>query len=203
VVGVSIGPNATTVPEARTADYLELLDRFAPLADYLALNVSSPNTPGLRSLETARELERLLGALIPRRDWWRRRLDRPVPVLVKLSPDLDDPEAVVRVVEARQADGIIMGNTTTARPEGIGDAVPGGLSGAPLAGGARAALRRIVAATRLPIVASGGVMHAGDVRDRLEAGAALVQMYTGLVYAGPGLVRSTLRHLDAEGVGRT
>lgn len=195
VIGVSIGPNADTPVERRVGDYLELLDRFAPRADYLALNVSSPNTPGLRSLESAAGLRELLEAFVSRRDRWSARLDRVVPVVVKLSPDLGDPEPVVRTVEEAGCDGIVMGNTTITRPDGIGAGLPGGLSGAPLGSLARARLRQIRGLTRLPVVASGGIVEPDDALGRLASGAVLVQLYTGLVYEGPALVRRILAAL--------
>ncbi|MEX0825252.1 MAG: quinone-dependent dihydroorotate dehydrogenase [Acidimicrobiia bacterium] len=189
VVGVSIGPNADTPPDQRIADYLTLVDRFSPLADYLAVNVSSPNTPGLRDLES--DLAELLGPIVGRRDEWARRLGRRLPLLVKLSPDSEEFETAIGAAESTGVDGFVVGNTTTARP-GIVDSPDGGLSGSPLAPIALDRLRRAVAATSLPIVASGGVMSPDDVRDRLEAGAVLVQMYTGLVYSGPRLLRDSL-----------
>jgi len=185
VVGVSIGPNAFTPPERRLDDYLSLVQSFADLADYLAVNVSSPNTAGLRQLQ-GETLESLLAAIVAARDAAGGR--RP-PILVKLSPDLDDIVASVRAVESARADGIIVGNTTTTRPGFEGPAAPGGLSGAPLAPLARRALTTVRAATRLPVIACGGIMGAGDAADRLAAGATLVQVYTGLVYRGPRLVR--------------
>jgi dihydroorotate dehydrogenase len=195
VVGVSIGPNADTPADQRTADYLTLVDRFSPLADYLAVNVSSPNTPGLRDLEG--DLAALLGPIIRRRDEWAVRLGRRLPLLVKLSPDSEEFEAAIRAAESTGVDGFVVGNTTTARP-GIHDSPAGGLSGSPLGPIALDRLRRAVAATPLPVVASGGVMSQVDVRDRLEAGAALVQMYTGLVYAGPRLLRRSLAALRPD-----
>lgn len=195
ILGVSIGPNAATPPPDRVGDYLFLIDRFAPLADYLAVNVSSPNTPGLRDLE--RELAALLGPLLARRDEWAQRLGRPLPLVVKLSPDSDDLEGAIRAAEMAGVDGFIVGNTTVSRP-GITDAPEGGLSGRPLGPIALDCLRRAVAATRLPVVASGGVMTPDDVTERLAAGATLVQMYTGLVYAGPRLLRDSLRSLRGE-----
>lgn len=191
VVGVSIGPNADTAAEERTGDYLFLIDRFAPIADYLAINVSSPNTPGLRDLERA--LPGLLEPLVDRRDEWARRLGRPVPLLVKLSPDLDDLEGAVHAAEGAGVAGLVIGNTTTQRP-GIEDSAPGGLSGSPLGPIALNRLCQVLACTGLPVVASGGIMTPEDVRERLAAGASLVQLYTGLVYEGPRLLR---RSLDA------
>jgi len=192
VLGVSIGPNADTPADARVDDYLRLIDRFAPLADYLAVNVSSPNTPGLRALEGS--LATLLRPLAERRDDWVGRLGRSLPLLVKLSPDSDALEGSIRDAESAGADGFIVGNTTTARP-GFADSLPGGLSGVPLGPIALDRLRRAVITTHLPVIASGGVMTPDDVMERLAAGAALVQLYTGLVYAGPGLLKRSLEKL--------
>jgi len=197
VLGVSIGPNADTLPERRVDDYLTLVDRFAALADYLAVNVSSPNTPGLRDLEAVATIGGLLHPVVVRRDEWADRLRRRVPILVKLSPDATDFESVVAAVESAGVDGIIIGNTTTARP-GIEDSPPGGLSGGPLGLIALDRLRRAVAVSGLPVIASGGVLTPQDVAARLVAGATLVQLYTGLVYSGPGLVRQSLRRLAGE-----
>jgi dihydroorotate dehydrogenase len=185
VLGVSIGPNADTPPEDRPADYLALVDRFSGVADYLAVNVSSPNTAGLRSLqgEALEPLLRLVTARAGR-----------TPVLVKLSPDLDDIAAVAEVAGRARASGLIVGNTTTTRP-GIAGEAQGGLSGAPLG---ELALRRLVeavAGTRLPVIASGGIMSLEDAAARIDAGAVLVQVYTGLVYGGPRLVRRMARLL--------
>lgn len=184
VVGVSIGPNATTPPEKRIADYLMLVDRFRDLADYLAVNVSSPNTAGLRDLEGA-PLAELLSAVKDRA--------AKTPVLVKLSPDLEDPEAAVAAAVRSGVDGVIIGNTTLSRPGFTGETPPGGLSGAPLAPLAMDRLARVLAASSLPVIACGGVMRAADAAQRLAAGAVLVQLYTGLVYAGPSLVREINR----------
>ncbi|HSM01517.1 MAG TPA: quinone-dependent dihydroorotate dehydrogenase [Acidimicrobiia bacterium] len=192
VLGVSIGPNSDTAHEDRGADYLALIDRFAPLADYLAVNVSSPNTPGLRDLEHV--LDDLLSPLVARRDEWAERLGRGVPLLVKLSPDLEALETAIAVAADEGVDGVIVGNTTLQRP-GVDEVPEGGLSGAPLA---RLAMERLHRANTgsLPVVASGGVMTPEDVVARLDAGAALVQLYTGLVYSGPRLVRLSLKALS-------
>ena len=189
VVGVSIGPNAFTPPERRLDDYLSLVESFAEVADYLAVNVSSPNTAGLRQLQ-GETLESVLAAIVAARN---AAGGRHPPILVKLSPDLGDIVSAVRAVETSRADGIIVGNTTTTRPGFDGPAAPGGLSGAPLAPLARDALTAVRAATRLPVIACGGIMSAADARDRLAAGATLVQVYTGLVYRGPGLVKEIAR----------
>jgi dihydroorotate dehydrogenase len=187
VLGVSIGPNADTPPDRRVEDYLTLVDRFAGPADYLAVNVSSPNTAGLRDLQ-GEALEPLLRAVVD-------RAAGEAPVLVKLSPDLPDVAPVVAAAERAGVHGIITSNTTVTRPLVEADPGPGGLSGAPLAELARRSLEAVLRATRLPVIACGGVMTPADAQERLDAGAALVQIYTGLVYAGPRLVRHIVRTL--------
>lgn len=186
-VGVSIGKSKVTPVEEATADYLESMAALAGLADYLAVNVSSPNTPGLRSLQDAGPLRELLTAVVAAAD---------VPVLVKLAPDLTDPaleEAVGVAVEAG-ASGLVATNTTLARDglaaqdraRAAGES--GGLSGAPLTIRAREVVRRVRSLTDLPLVGVGGVMTGADAAALLDAGADLVQVYTGVVYAGPALV---------------
>jgi dihydroorotate dehydrogenase len=190
VVGVSIGPNADTPPQRRLDDYLALVDRLAPVADYLVVNVSSPNTQGLRDLERPEALGALVSGVARRLP--QASPGRRVPLLVKLSPDLGDVAPVVDAAVDAGADGLIVGNTTTRR-DGAAAGIPsGGLSGEPLAPAAVAALREVLAATDLPVIACGGVMTAGDVEERLTMGARLVQVYTGLVYRGPRLVHEVL-----------
>lgn len=187
VIGVSIGPNGFSDPDQAAADYETLVTRFAPLADYLAVNVSSPNTKGLRSLEMAESLAPVLGRISAARDAAERR----VPVAVKLSPDIDPSvlDGVVGAIEAAGLDGVVVTNTTTQRPGGVGGSETGGLSGSPLRELALGVLERVRTLTGLPLIASGGIMTADDARRRLDAGAALVQVYTGFVYRGPRLVR--------------
>lgn len=187
VIGVSIGPNGFSDGEQAAADYETLVGRFAPLADYLAVNVSSPNTKGLRSLEMAEALAPVLGRVASARDAMERR----VPVAVKLSPDIDATllAGVIGAVEDAGLDGIVVTNTTTRRPGGVGEDETGGLSGAPLRDIALDVLERVRSLTDLPLIASGGIMTPDDARRRLDAGAALVQLYTGFVYRGPRLVR--------------
>jgi dihydroorotate dehydrogenase len=198
ILGVSMGPNADTPPRRRGDDYLALVDRFAPLTDYLALNVSSPNTEGLRALESADRLGHLLGPVVTRCREWRERLGHPLPLLVKLSPDLDDPAASIRAAEDAGADGIVIANTTTSRPGGVGEDLDGGLSGAPLGPLAEARLRTALETTALPVVASGGITRPEEAAARLAAGAALVQIYSGLAFEGPGLVGAILDRLAAD-----
>ena len=197
IVGVNVGKNKDTPNERAVDDYLAAIDALHPWADYLVVNLSSPNTPGLRALQERGPLERLLGACVDR----ARPLGKPL--LVKLAPDLA-PEALdeaVDVAVACGAAGVIATNTTIQRPGDVashpraGEA--GGLSGAPLAPLALAALRRAHAraAGRIPIVGVGGIMDARDAYERIRAGAALVQVYTGLIYAGPALPRRVLEEL--------
>ncbi len=201
VLGVNIGKNKDTPLEQAARDYLDLFATFAPLAGYLAVNVSSPNTPGLRSLQTRRALEGLLGPLAAAREEYARLAGRHVPLLVKLAPDLDEAglDGALEAILACGMDGVIQGNTTLQRP-GLHSSFArqeGGLSGRPLEALALASLRRTIACLdgRLPVVASGGILDPVGARLRLEAGAVLVQLYTGLIYRGPGLVREVLEEL--------
>jgi dihydroorotate dehydrogenase len=194
VMGVNIGKNKDT-PDAEAArDYVSLVETFAPLADYLAVNVSSPNTPGLRRLQDRDALEAILAPV----DAARRGSGRRLPILVKLAPDLDDAglDGALEAALGCGMDGIIAANTTVRR-DGLRSLLAGetgGLSGAPLAALSQEFLAKVVRRLdgRLPVIASGGVMDAAGARARLDAGAALVQLYTGLIYAGPGLVKNIL-----------
>jgi dihydroorotate dehydrogenase len=192
-VGVNVGKNKTTPNEDAAADYLACIDRLHPFADYLVVNISSPNTPGLRQLQERSQLDALLRACVAR----LRERAPGKPLLVKLAPDLSPTaldEAVDVAVEAGVS-GIIATNTTLSRA-GVEPhpraTEAGGLSGAPLEPLATSVVRRCYAraAGRVPIVGCGGVMSAEDAYAKIRAGAALVQVYTGLVYGGPGFVRS-------------
>jgi len=205
VLGVNIGKNKDTLLEGATGDYLSLLRTFAPLGDYLAINVSSPNTPGLRSLQTRQALEGLLAPLDAARREEAGRLGKPLPLLVKLAPDLasDELDGALEAIVATGIDGVIVSNTTLRR-EGLRSplaAESGGLSGAPLRRLTTAMVREVVRRTGgvLPVVASGGVMSPADAREKLDAGATLVQLYTGLIYAGPGLVKRVLEGATEDG----
>jgi len=207
VVGINIGKQRETPVERAVEDYLELLEIFAPLADYLTVNVSSPNTPGLRRLETGEELGKLLAPLARRRDdlaigdGSTTAKSRRVPLLVKLSPDLapDDLDAAVDAALAAGIDGIVATNTTLSRAGAVsphaGEA--GGLSGALLTAPSTAALARVAQRVtgRAAVVGAGGVLGGADAAAKRAAGADLVQLYTGLVYRGPGLVREAARAL--------
>lgn len=187
-VGVSIGKNKDTPVERAVDDYLTCVGVLDGLADYLAVNVSSPNTPGLRSLQDAQPLGELLRAVVGAAG--------STPVLVKLAPDLSDPalDQALDVALASGVCGIIAVNTTLDRStvapgeSAMAQAEAGGLSGAPLTGRAREVVRRVRARTDLPVIGVGGVMSGSDAAALVRAGADLVQVYSGLVYAGPTLV---------------
>jgi dihydroorotate dehydrogenase len=194
ILGVNLGKNKDTPLEEAACDYLSLMHTFASLADYLTINVSSPNTVGLRRLQGRQMLEDLLGAIAKERP----SLIKKIPILVKLAPDLDEAELedALQVILDSGMDGIVATNTTLFRP-GLRSAKAvesGGLSGAPLQELSLAMLKKIVkkVGERIPVVSAGGVMRPEDAQLRLQAGASLVQIYTGLVYAGPGLVKKML-----------
>jgi dihydroorotate dehydrogenase len=211
-VGVNIGKSKLTPLEDAKRDYVASLDRLWPYADYIAVNVSSPNTPGLRELQESVALGGILEDLV---DLNRSKANltgsRRRPILVKVAPDLTDEQfdAAIDLVQAVGVHGVIVCNTTLARdalrsPTDLIEE-PGGLSGAPLAGRSLAMLRRAVArAPGLPIISVGGISDADGVWERLAAGASLVQLWTGLIYGGPALVarinRGLLARMDAEGV---
>jgi dihydroorotate dehydrogenase len=188
IVGVNIGPNKDS-PD-RVADYVLGVKRFADVASYLAINVSSPNTPGLRDLQEKQALTRVLGAVAEA----RAGLPKPLPILVKIAPDLDD-DALAAIAETAidsGIDGMIVSNTTLSRA-GIGDAKmaaeAGGLSGRPLFAPSNKLLTRARALVgdKLVLIGVGGIDSGTAARQKLAAGADLVQLYTGMVYEGPGL----------------
>jgi dihydroorotate dehydrogenase len=193
-VGISIGKTKAIPLADATEDYLTSLRLLAPYADYLAVNVSSPNTPGLRSLQDAGSLSELVTALVTEAG----RVAAPgagVPILVKLAPDLSEDalEQALEVCDTAGAAGLVAANTTLARdhlhPDDKGPASEaGGLSGAPLTERARAVVTFLAKRTELPIIAVGGIMSRDDGQAMLDAGARLLQVYTGFVYSGPTLV---------------
>jgi len=196
-IGVNLGKGKDTPLERAADDYVSLLKRYAPSADYVTINISSPNTPALRELQTRAFITDLLRTIAAERD----RLTPRVPILVKIAPDLCEHEIddVVDAIFAAGFDGIVATNTTLSR-EGLPEStrsLPGGLSGQPLKARATAAIRHIAKHTggKLPIVGVGGIASAVDAMEKLDAGACLIQIYTGLVYAGPGLVRTINRVL--------
>ncbi|MGD8403816.1 MAG: quinone-dependent dihydroorotate dehydrogenase [Anaerolineales bacterium] len=198
LLGINIGKNKETPNEEAVFDYLELLDNFAPFADYLAINVSSPNTMGLRQLQGRDALHGLLTQLDHQRKLEETRLEKNIPLLVKLAPDLtnDELDNALGVILDTGMDGVIATNTTIARV-GLWSRYreeTGGLSGSPLKVQSEAMLEKIVrqVAGRIPVVSAGGIMNPEDAKRRLDRGATLIQVYTGLVYSGPGLVRAII-----------
>jgi dihydroorotate dehydrogenase len=189
IVGLNVGANKDTAD--RTDDYVDGVRTFAPYADYLTINISSPNTPGLRDLQAAEALDDLLARTLEARDAVSPRK----PVLLKIAPDLSlhELDDVVRVARARQVDGMIVSNTTISRPESLKDAnrkESGGLSGRPLF----TLSTRMLAHTyvrvgkQFPLVGVGGIDSGEAAWNKLRAGASLVQLYSGMVYRGFGLV---------------
>jgi dihydroorotate dehydrogenase len=193
-VGINIGKNKETPIENAAEEYCMLVQYVHAHADYIAINVSSPNTPDLRRLQARAAIEELLRAVAATRD----RLTPRVPLLVKIAPDLSNAEIddiAAAVIDAR-LDGVIATNTTLSR-EGISSSVneAGGLSGAPLRARATKVIRYLATQTQLPIIGVGGIATPTDALEKLDAGARLIQIYTGLVYRGPGIVREINRAL--------
>ncbi|AFZ68898.1 quinone-dependent dihydroorotate dehydrogenase [Deinococcus peraridilitoris] len=202
-VGVNIGKNKDTPNEQAAEDYRECLRELYAYGDFFVVNVSSPNTPGLRSLQGGGELLGLLRAVLQEADVQRVRQLQHKPVLVKIAPDLDDDalQTTVNAVRAAGVQGIIVSNTTLSR-EGLSSPhrqQAGGLSGQPLRERSTALVRRVYALTQgaLPIVASGGVFSAQDAYEKIRAGASLVEIYTALIYEGPEVLRSINEGLEA------
>jgi dihydroorotate dehydrogenase len=200
IAGVNIGANKdsdTNHAGGRIADYAAGVRAMAPVADYLTVNISSPNTPGLRNLQAGGELVELLAAV------GEARVAGGPPVFLKVAPDLEpgDAERIVRAAIDARIDGLIVANTTVSRPalRSRFASESGGLSGAPLGALALAALRafRSESGAQLPLIAAGGIATADDAWARILAGANLVQLYSALVYAGPGLARTI-----ADGLAR-
>jgi dihydroorotate dehydrogenase len=199
VIGVNLGKNKDTPNEEAVLDYLELLQCFAPYAGYLAINISSPNTVGLRQLQGGAALAGLLTQLHAQRQFEEKKLEKRLPLLVKLAPDLSESELndAVDVILGTHMDGIIVTNTTLGR-EGLRSKhreETGGLSGSPLRLRSEAVLCQVVKRVdgKVPIVSVGGIMNPEDAQHRLDLGATLIQLYTGLIYQGPGLVRKIIK----------
>jgi dihydroorotate dehydrogenase len=210
VLGINIGKSRAVELEQATGDYLSSFELVYPHADYIAVNVSSPNTPNLRELQRADALEALLKALQQRnRELTRKdsKRQQPVPLLVKIAPDLSthELEAIVDVAQRAKLSGIIATNTTTSRadlrtPESVVAACGvGGLSGAPLRRRSTEVIRTLYRLTkgRMPIIGVGGIFTAADAWEKICAGASLVQLYTGFIYQGWGVVREINEGLAA------
>jgi len=205
ILGINIGKNFDTPIERAADDYLICMREVYPVASYIAVNISSPNTKDLRQLQSGGELESLLAALDREGSALARKHRRRVPVAVKIAPDLDDAaiDAIAERLTAHDVDAVIATNTTVSRTgvEGLPHAdETGGLSGAPLRDRSTAVVRRLASALKgaVPIIGVGGILSGADARAKVDAGASLVQLYTGLIYRGPALVRDAVQALDAS-----
>lgn len=206
ILGINIGKNKDTPLDQATGDYLACFEKLYPYADYFTVNISSPNTPGLRGLQDKGPLNELLAAMVKAND----HLSQPKPILVKLAPDLDDIQLaeVKEIILSHGISGIIMGNTTLDRSglktekgriEKIG---AGGLSGLPLLNKSNERLGALIKLPGdIPVIGVGGIMDGVSGRSKLRAGAVLIQVYSGFIYEGPGLVRkicTALNHKSAD-----
>jgi dihydroorotate dehydrogenase len=205
LLGLNIGKNAATPIEEATADYLTCLSGVYPHADYVTVNISSPNTKNLRALQSDEALDALLSAIAARREELAARHGRRVPIFVKIAPDLDagQVEVIAATLRRHGMDGVIATNTTIKRDsvKGLAHAEEaGGLSGGPVLD----ASNRVIAQLRAtlgrgyPIIGVGGVLSANDALSKLQAGADVVQIYTGLIYKGPALVDEIARAFRAQ-----
>lgn len=181
-VGINIGKSRVAPIERAVEDYLFSFRKLRPHADYIALNVSSPNTPGLRELQASERLEELLRAINAER--------AETPLLVKIAPDLESAalDELIAVCQSNNVSGFIATNTTLDH-SAITHAEEGGLSGAPLQKKSTAIIRQIANKTKIPIIGCGGIFDLGSAREKVEAGAQLLQVYTGFIYRGPNLIR--------------
>jgi dihydroorotate dehydrogenase len=205
VLGVNIGKNRDTPNERAADDYARCMDVLYPHVHYLALNVSSPNTKGLRELQTGEALTLLLKTLQSAREALRDRHGKNVALVLKISPDIDDAaiREIADVARRERADALIATNTTVSRegiaglPHGMEE---GGVSGAPLMAPSTRVLRAFAWHLKgeVPLIGVGGILSAADARAKFEAGASLVQIYSGLVYRGPGLVSECVRAYEAR-----
>ena len=203
ILGINIGKNFDTPIEQAVDDYLICLDKAYPRASYVTVNISSPNTKNLRQLQGASELDALLGALKARQTALADRHGKYVPLALKIAPDLD-PEQIINIADAlkrHRIDAVIATNTTLGR-EGVESsplaAEAGGLSGSPLFDKSTAVIRALAQALagELPIIAAGGITSGARARAKIDAGAVLVQIYSGLIYRGPQLVAECIEATD-------
>ncbi|MEM7375414.1 MAG: quinone-dependent dihydroorotate dehydrogenase [Bacteroidota bacterium] len=202
IVGANIGKNKDTPNEQAVDDYMRCFEALFPYVDYFVVNVSSPNTPGLRSLQEKEPLTDLLTSLQSN----NHARPTPKPLLLKIAPDLTEEQLddILEVAATTQLDGLIATNTTISRQgletsnAELEDIGAGGLSGKPLRNRSEEVLRYLSEKSegKLPLISVGGIMSPADAQARLKAGASLVQIYTGFVYEGPGFVKRILKHLS-------
>jgi dihydroorotate dehydrogenase len=206
ILGLNIGKNATTPIERAADDYLTCLDGVYPHADYVTVNISSPNTKNLRELQSDAALDALLGAIQTRRSELAKQHGKQVPIFVKIAPDLDESQmqVIARTIQNNGMDGVIATNTTIARDQVAhlqhGNE-SGGLSGAPVLAASNRVITQLRAALgpKVPIIGVGGVMSGEDAVAKRQAGADLVQIYTGFIYKGPGLITQAGQALKRMG----
>jgi dihydroorotate dehydrogenase len=208
LLGLNIGKNAATPIEQATSDYLACLEGVYPHADYVTVNISSPNTKNLRALQSDEALDGLLSALAARREQLAVQHGRRVPLFVKIAPDLDEAQVEVIAATLRRhgMDGVVATNTTISREavKGLPHAEEaGGLSGAPVLAASNRVIAQLRAAlgSAYPIIGVGGILSAGDALSKLRAGADVVQIYTGLIYRGPALVDEVARAFRRQAAG--
>ena len=202
ILGINLGKNKDTPVEEALSDYAIGLQKVYPQASYVTINISSPNTPGLRALQSAGYLGDLLKGLMMRRNELAMIYQKKVPMVLKIAPDLEpsELEMIADSLLRYEVDGVIATNTTLAR-EGVAQLIngqeAGGLSGAPARARSTAVVERLARLLygRIPIIACGGIMGLDDARQKMDAGASLVQIYTGLIYRGPGLVTALRKGL--------
>lgn len=202
VLGINIGKNKNTSEENAAADYLICFEKVYSHADYVAINISSPNTPGLRDLQFGETLQNLLRDLKFKQRELTRQQDRYVPIVVKVAPDMDDDaiESLAKTFIEYSIDGVIVSNTTVSR-DGVENIVDGnqqgGLSGRPLKDKADHSLQVMAAHLnkKVPIIAVGGISSADDAEKKIKLGASLVQIYTGFIYQGPKLIHECVERI--------
>ena len=205
ILGINIGKNFDTPNERAVDDYLVCLEKVYPYADYITINISSPNTEGLRDLQDAEQLDSLLAALNSKRLELADEFEKRVPLVGKVAPDLDDEQipAMAEAVIRNEFDGLIATNTTISRDavKGMRHAdEQGGLSGAPVKDKANHVLAAFRAAlpAGIALIGTGGIIHGEDAAEKMRLGADLVQFYTGFVYKGPDLVTDCLKAIEAQ-----
>ena len=203
ILGINIGKNFDTPNEDAVSDYLICLEKVYPYADYITVNISSPNTSGLRDLQEVEQLDKLLAALNNRRDELQDEFQKRVPLVVKVAPDLEDDQipAMADVVVNNNFDGLIATNTTISREQVKGMPYAneqGGLSGAPVKDQANHILAAFRAALpdEVALIGTGGITSGGDASKKIQLGADLVQFYTGFVYKGPDLLQDCLKAIE-------
>ena len=204
LLGLNIGKNASTPIENATSDYLTCLDGVYPHADYVTVNISSPNTQNLRALQSDEALDGLLGAIAERREVLATQAGKRTPIFVKIAPDLTEEQVsvIAATLQRHGMDGVIATNTTISRDavKGLRHAEEtGGLSGAPVLEASNNVIGQLRAAlgSQFPIIGVGGVMSADDAVSKIRAGADVVQIYTGLIYEGPALVTRAAQAIKA------